>query len=104
MPVIKVKTIDGEEKSIDSGVGVVLMEPLRDAGLIDATCGGAASCGTCHVYFEDTNLAGEQTEDEGYMLESLADFVEIREGSRLSCQMKVDAKHDNCAIEIAPEA
>ena len=99
-----VKTIDGEEKSIEAADGSILMEALRDAMLVDATCGGAASCGTCHVYFEDPALAGEHTEDEGYMLESLADFVEIRDGSRLCCQMTVKTEHDGAKIEIAPEA
>ena len=81
-----------------------MMEALQDAGLVDGTCGGVASCGTCHVYFADKKAAGEQTEDEGFMLEGLADFVEIKEGSRLSCQIKVTEAHDGIKIEIAPEA
>ena len=100
----KVKTADGDEKTVTAADGTILMEALRDAMLVEATCGGAASCGTCHVYFDDASLAGQQTEDEGYMLESLGDFVEIRDGSRLCCQMKVEAKHDGAKIEIAPEA
>lgn len=103
MATFKVKTLDGEIRDIEAEDGSVLMTALNNALLVEATCGGAASCGTCHVYFEDATLAGEQTEDEGYMLESLADFVEIREGSRLCCQMKVEAKHDGASIEIAPE-
>lgn len=104
MATLKVKTLDGEIKDIEAKDGAFLMQALSDALLVEATCGGAASCGTCHVYFDDPSLSGEQTEDEGYMLESLGDFVEIRDGSRLSCQMKVEAKHDGCSIEIAPEA
>jgi len=104
MATLKVKTLNGETKDIEAADGSILMEALNAAMLVDATCGGAASCGTCHVYFADASMAGEQTEDEGYMLESLGDFVEIRDGSRLSCQMKIEAKHDGCAIEIAPEA
>lgn len=103
MATFKVKTLDGEVKDIAAKDGDILMTSLNEALLVEATCGGAASCGTCHVYFEDASLAGEQTEDEGYMLESLADFVEIREGSRLCCQMKVEAKHEGASIEIAPE-
>lgn len=104
MATITVKTLQGVTKKVEAADGSILMETLRDAMLIDATCGGAASCGTCHVYFENKDLAGEHTEDEGYMLESLADFVEIKDGSRLCCQMKVEAKHDGISIEIAPEA
>lgn len=104
MATLKVKTLDGNIRDIEAENGTILMTSLNAALLVEATCGGAASCGTCHVYFEDPSLAGEQTEDEGYMLESLADFVEIRDGSRLCCQMKVEARHDGASIEIAPEA
>ena len=104
MATLRVNTLQGEEKFIEAEVGSILMEALRDAMLVEATCGGAASCGTCHVYFDNKDLAGEHTEDEGYMLESLGDFVEIRDGSRLCCQMKVETKHDGASIEIAPEA
>ncbi len=104
MVTLKVKTQDGETKSIEAADGSILMEALRDAFLVEATCGGAASCGTCHVYFKEAALAGEHTEDEGYMLESLGDYVEIQDGSRLSCQVKVTPQMDGAAVEIAPEA
>ena len=99
-----VKTQSGEEKTLEAAEGSLVMEALRDAFLVEATCGGAASCGTCHIYFADASLAGDQTEDEGYMLESLGDFVEIKDGSRLSCQVKVTTELDGASIEIAPEA
>jgi len=104
MPTLNVTTVDGVTKHVDGNVGSSMMDALSAAGLVDGTCGGAASCGTCHIYFVDKNAAGEQTEDEGYMLEGLADFVEIRDGSRLSCQIKITDAHDGLKIEIAPEA
>lgn len=104
MPILHVTTEGGETKEIDAKVGDILMEPLRDAGLIDATCGGAASCGTCHVYFADKAIVGEQTEDEGYMLEGLADFVDVTETSRLACQVTVTDAHQAAKLTIAPEA
>lgn len=103
MPTLTVTSQDGDTVSLDAKTGTVLMETLRDAGLIDATCGGAASCGTCHVYFADVASAGATTEDEGYMLESLGDFVEIKEGSRLACQVGITDSHDGMKIDIAPE-
>lgn len=104
MPSLNVTTLDGEKTTVEAKVGVSMMEALSAQGYVQGTCGGAASCGTCHVYFADKAAAGEQTEDEGYMLEGLADFVEIREGSRLSCQIKITEAHDGLNIEIAPEA
>lgn len=104
MPTLHITTDSGEQKDIDAKTGDVMMESLRDAGLIDATCGGAASCGTCHIYFADETLVGERTEDEGYMLEGLEDFVEITACSRLSCQVTVTDAHDKAKVTIAPEA
>ena len=79
------------------------MPALRDQGWIEATCGGAASCGTCHIYFEKPDLAGTRNEDESYMLESLAEFVEVMNGSRLACQTEVTALQAGAAITIAPD-
>lgn len=104
MPTLHITTADGETKDVEAATGSSMMEALSAVGLVEGTCGGAASCGTCHVYFVDKAAAGEQTEDEGYMLEGLEDFVEIREGSRLSCQLKVTEAHEGLKIEIAPEA
>lgn len=104
MPRLHVTTAAGETKDIQTATGDSLMQALQADGLVEGTCGGAASCGTCHVYFADKTAAGERTEDEGYMLEGLEDFVDIREGSRLSCQVKVTEAHDGINIEIAPEA
>lgn len=104
MPTLHVKTADGKNQTVEASTGASMMEALSAVGLVEGTCGGAASCGTCHIYFGDKTAAGERTEDEGYMLEGLEDFVEIREGSRLSCQIKVTDSHDGLKIEIAPEA
>jgi len=104
MPTLHVTTTSGETQDVQATTGRSLMDSLQATGLVEGTCGGAASCGTCHVYFADASTAGERTEDEGYMLEGLEDFVEIRDGSRLSCQLEVTDAHDGLKIEIAPEA
>lgn len=106
MPNITVRTFEGEEHKLEAENGVALMEPLRDAGLIDATCGGMASCGTCHVYLAKgwTEKCGERTEDEGYMLEGLEDFVDIKPNSRLCCQIILSDDHEGIDMDIAPEA
>ncbi len=104
MPTLHVTIATGETQDVEAAVGGSMMDALQANGLVEGTCGGAASCGTCHVYFADKAAAGERTEDEGYMLEGLEDFVDIREGSRLSCQLKVTEAHEGLKIEIAPEA
>ena len=105
MPKITAIDHDGNKHALDASAGDVLMESLRDADLVEATCGGAASCGTCHVYLRDNWLAktGERTEDEGYMLESLEEHVEIRDESRLACQITLSDDHDGLVLDIAPQ-
>lgn len=105
MPQIKVIDQNGEAHELSASTGSTLMEPLRDADMVEATCGGAASCGTCHIYVHDDwrGKTGERTEDEGYMLEALEELVEINDASRLACQINLTDDHDGLALEIAPQ-
>jgi ferredoxin, 2Fe-2S len=105
MPKITAYDQEGKEHVLTGAAGDALMESLRDADLVEATCGGAASCGTCHVYLRDdwTGKLGERTEDEGYMLESLEEHVEIKDASRLACQITLSDDHDGLSLDIAPQ-
>lgn len=106
MVTINAKSREGEEQSLSAEPGVTLMETLRDAGIVDAVCGGVASCGTCHVYLAEdwAGKVADKTEDEVYMLESLEDVVEVRATSRLACQIPITDEHDGMQLEAAPEA
>ena len=69
---------------------------------IDADCGGACACATCHVYVEPEWRA--KTGEVGDMEETMLDFAEARqEGSRLSCQIKVSDELDGLVVKL-PEA
>lgn len=106
MTAVRVKGRDGVEQTIDASDGMALMESLRDAGLgVEGTCGGAMSCGTCHVYVATAwaDKLPAKSQDEADMIEALADFVELRSTSRLSCQIPVDASVDGLEVEIAPQ-
>lgn len=106
MPQIHVIQRDGSKRTIDAPNGEVLMEVLRDedTGVI-GTCGGTCSCGTCHVYVAQDWQAtvGGREDDEDMMLEALEEFVELRPGSRLACQVEVSDALDGLELEIAPE-
>lgn len=97
---------DGSPLSLDMADGDTLMEVLRngDAG-VDGTCGGACSCGTCHVYVDDAWAARlpPKGEDESAMLEALGDFVELRPNSRLACQIPMAAEFKGIAVTVAPQ-
>lgn len=96
---------DGSRRTLNAPEGEVLMEVLRDENTgIEGTCGGTCSCGTCHVYVAEQWRArvGEREEDEQMMLEALEEFVELRDGSRLACQITVSDELDGLTLEIAP--
>lgn len=81
---------DGTERTVEAKNGESVMEAAVKNAIpgIDADCGGACACATCHVYVDETFLAltGKQEEMEKSML----DFAEnVRPNSRLSCQIKV---------------
>ncbi len=102
---IQVTDADGVKKEITATPGSQLMNSIRDAGMVEGTCGGMASCGTCHVYIdEDWNArTGERTEDEGYMLESLEELVEIKPTSRLCCQIILSEEHNGLSLTVGPQ-
>ncbi|MFE4542932.1 2Fe-2S iron-sulfur cluster-binding protein [Arthrobacter sp. NPDC056727] len=81
-----------------------MMEALRDNDLpILASCGGTASCATCHVFLEQEvfDTLAERSEDE---LELLVEAESYREcGSRLSCQVGFSRDLDGATVTLAPE-
>jgi 2Fe-2S ferredoxin len=69
---------------------------------IDADCGGACACATCHVYVDDAFMAKVgQPED---MEQSMLDFAEnVQDNSRLSCQITVSDALDGLRV-TTPES
>lgn len=96
----------GTSSTLATGTEKTLMTALRSAGHdVAGTCGGSCSCGTCHVYVAAADLAKLPPvgEDERDMLDALADVVPVTAGSRLACQLPVDATLADISIEIAPQ-
>jgi len=101
----KIIVTDRENKvhELEAAEGLVLMEIIRDAGLpIEAACGGCASCATCHVYVDkDWNAKLNPIEDEE---ESMLDQAfNVKENSRLSCQIEYFEKFNGIKVKLAPE-
>jgi 2Fe-2S ferredoxin len=66
---------------------------------IDADCGGACACATCHVYVDPAwqEKVGKPSEEEEMML----DFAEeVADNSRLSCQITVTDELDGLIVRI----
>lgn len=66
---------------------------------IEAECGGACACATCHVYVEEAwRKATGQPEE---MEEDMLDFAfDVRDTSRLSCQIKVTDDLDGLVVNV----
>jgi 2Fe-2S ferredoxin len=92
---------DGTEQSVEAGAGVTVMEAAKTNMVpgIEAECGGACACATCHVYVDDT--WAEKTGKPADMEEDMLDFAfDVRETSRLSCQIKISDELDGLIVKV----
>ncbi len=92
---------DGAEQTIEAKAGWSVMEGAiknRIRG-IDADCGGACACATCHVYVDEAWR--DKTGKPSAMEESMLDFAEeVEPNSRLSCQIKVTDALDGLIVRL----
>lgn len=93
---------EGTEHALEAIEGWSAMQIIREYGLpIKAECGGACSCATCHVYVDAEwidRLPPKRPEEE----ERLDDAFDLKETSRLSCQIILDEKLDGLRLRLAP--
>ncbi len=92
---------DGTSQVVDAQPGVTVMEAakLNTVPGIDAECGGACACATCHVYVDEAWQA--KTGKPSAMEEDMLDFAfDVQEASRLSCQIKVTADLDGLVVRV----
>ncbi len=95
---------DGKEHVIDVKPGLSVMEGAVKNNIpgIDADCGGACACATCHVYVDAA--WADKTGTPTAMEESMLDFAEnVEPTSRLSCQIKVTEALDGLIVRM-PES
>jgi 2Fe-2S ferredoxin len=95
---------DGTEHAVEVKTGMSVMEGAIKNNVpgIDADCGGACACATCHVYVDAAWT--DRTGEKSAMEESMLDFAEnVEETSRLSCQIKVSDALDGLIVRM-PES
>ena len=101
MPKITYIESNGTEHAVDAEVGATVMESAIKNGVpgIEAECGGACSCATCHVYVDDAWR--EKVGPPSEMEEDMLDFAfDVRPSSRLSCQIKVTEALDGLILKV----
>jgi 2Fe-2S ferredoxin len=93
---------DGAEHRLPAEEGWRAMEVIRDWGLsIKAECGGACACATCHVHV-DPQWAGRLAPPTGEEIDMLDGAFDVRETSRLSCQILLTPEMDGLRLRLAP--
>jgi len=101
---IKYIEFDGREHEIEVKNGLSVMEGAVRHNIpgIDADCGGACACATCHCYVDEAFL--DVTGRPSAMEESMLDFADnVQPNSRLSCQIRVSDDLDGLIVRL-PES
>ena len=92
----------GKEHVVEVPNGLTVMEGARDNDVpgIEADCGGACACSTCHVYVAPDWVGRLPPKDE--MEADMLDFAwqpdPVR--SRLTCQIRVSDAIDGLVVQI----
>ncbi|GAA6156361.1 2Fe-2S iron-sulfur cluster-binding protein [Pyruvatibacter sp.] len=95
---------DGTEHVVDVADGLSVMEGAVNNMIpgIDADCGGACACATCHVYVDEK--FADKIEPKEDMEQTMLDFApDVKDTSRLSCQIKVSDALDGMVVKM-PES
>jgi len=105
MPKITFLHIDGSEQIIEAEENWSIMQVAVENKIkgIEGACGGAMACATCHIYIHPdwqdrvTAQDNEQCVEEEDMLDLAFD---IRDTSRLGCQVKLNNELDGLIVAL----
>ena len=99
---IKYIEFNGTEHVVEVPNGLTVMEGARDNNIpgIEAECGGACACSTCHVYVDDAWI--DRLPEKEIMEEDMLDFAwePDPEKSRLTCQLRVTDDFDGLVVRM----
>lgn len=104
MPKVTYIEFNGAEHRIEVASEMTVMQAAIDNNVpgIDADCGGACACATCHIYVDDTWIerVGSPSTTEATMLEWAKG---VQPNSRLSCQITITDALDGFVVRM-PES
>ena len=101
MSKLTIVAFDGTRHDLDVANGTTVMENAVRNSVpgIEAECGGACACATCHVYVDDAWSAVVGPPEA--MEEDMLDFAyDVRPTSRLSCQIKMSDALDGLVVHV----
>tara|TARA_R110000764_G_scaffold91650_1_gene174808 strand:+ start:138 stop:470 length:333 start_codon:yes stop_codon:yes gene_type:complete len=105
---IKITIIDREgishEIDAPTDMNMNLMEVVRSYELAPegtvGICGGMAMCASCQCYVLSDHELPEKGDDEEAML---SEAFNVKDNSRLGCQLHISEDMDGLEVELAPE-
>ena len=101
MPKVTYIENNGKTHVIEVANGLSVMEGAVQNNIpgIDADCGGAMACATCHVYVKEEWLDKLPSKEDGE--EDMLDMAyEPNKSSRLSCQLIVSDELDGLIVSM----
>lgn len=101
MTKLTIVAFDGTRHELDVEPGSTVMENAVRNSVpgIEAECGGACACATCHVYVDEAWV--ETVGQPSPMEEDMLDFaIDVRPNSRLSCQIKITPALDGLVVNV----
>ena len=101
MTKITIVAFDGQRHDIEARNGSTVMENAIENSVpgIEAECGGACACATCHVYVDEQFTANVGSPEA--MEEDMLDFAyDVRPTSRLSCQIRVSDDLEGLVVRV----
>ena len=93
----------GEVHNIEAptDMSMNLMEVCKSFELpVEGTCGGMAMCASCQCYILSDSALPKKSDDEEAML---SEAYNVKENSRLGCQIFITSELDGLRVELAPE-
>ncbi len=104
---LKITDRDGNTHQVDAPTDMAmnLMEVIRAFELAPegtiGICGGMAMCASCQCYITSNHELTPMDDEEEAML---SEAFDVKDNSRLSCQIPITTDLDGLELEIAPES
>lgn len=101
MPKLTFIGVDGAARTVEAKTGDSVMQTALKYSVpgIDADCGGACACATCHVYVQDAWV--DRLDPPSDMEKSMLDFAtQVQPSSRLSCQIPMSQQLDGLVVTL----
>ena len=101
MPRVTFFEHDGTQHEVAASNGMSLMRAAVDHNVpgIDADCGGACACATCHVFIE-APWAERLSPRSDHEQDMLGLTVDPRPTSRLACQIRLTDALDGIVVSL----